>query len=76
MRIGVQLLCCRTLWTDSHRLEYATVADLASFVSTVCDSFLFFVSQNTLGTLAEAGRIETHGGFAADFERAGRALCV
>lgn len=40
-RLRMQLLCCRTLWINSHRFEYITTVLRTSFTFSVCDHSLF-----------------------------------
>lgn len=47
-RLRMQLPCCRTLWTNSHRLESITIAPLTSLTFCVCDHSVFLFCKMLL----------------------------
>lgn len=47
-RLRMQLPCCRTLWTNSHRLESITIAPFTSLTFCVCDHSLFLFRKMLL----------------------------
>lgn len=44
----MQLPCCRTLWTNSHRLGSITIAPLPSLTFCVCDHSVFLFCKMLL----------------------------